>query len=119
MEYKTRKIIVPRNLNHSGTLFGGQALSWIDEEAAIYSACQMKSTKLVTAHMSEVDFVAPGHPGDIVEIGVETVKVGTTSLTVRCELRNMTTEKLIVVVEKIVFVNVDENLNPTPHGIKR
>jgi acyl-CoA hydrolase len=34
MEYKTRKLIRPEDLNSRGNRFGGTILKWIDEEAA-------------------------------------------------------------------------------------
>jgi acyl-CoA thioesterase YciA len=47
---------------------------------------------------------------------METVEFGRTSLTLRCDVRNRRTKKTITAVEKIVFVLVDENGVPTPHG---
>ena len=41
MEFRTRKIVMPAHLNGAGNLFGGQALAWIDEEAAVYAACRV------------------------------------------------------------------------------
>ena len=38
MEFRTRKLIKPEDLNAGGTLFGGQLLKWIYEEAAFYFA---------------------------------------------------------------------------------
>ena len=37
MNYHTRKWVRPEDLNANGTLFGGKLLSWIDDEAALYS----------------------------------------------------------------------------------
>ena len=115
----SRRIIKPSNLNGASTLFGGQALAWIDEEAAIFAACQMNTTSLVTKLMSQVDFKAPAHLGDIIEIGCDVVSVGTTSLTVSCVMRNKTTQQEILSVDKIVFVAVDENGRPIPHKAKK
>lgn len=117
MEYRTRKMIMPGHLNGAGSLFGGQALAWIDEEAAIFAACQLHSSRLVTKFMSAVDFRAPARQGDIVEIGTQLVDVGRTSITVACALRNKTTQDEIVKVDKIVFVHLDENGLPAPHGL--
>jgi acyl-CoA hydrolase len=67
--------------------------------------------------MSEINFVHSGELGDVIEIGMETVKFGTTSITVRCEVRTKFSEKTIITIEKIVFVHVDENGRPKAHGI--
>ena len=61
--------------------------------------------------------MAPANLGDVVEIGTETVRVGTTSITVRCAIRNKTTMKDIVVVDEIVFVNLDNAGKPITHRI--
>jgi acyl-CoA thioesterase YciA len=119
MEFRSRKIIMPSNLNGSSTLFGGQALAWIDEEAAVFAACTMNTTRLVTKLMSQVDFKAPAHLGDIIEIGCDVVHVGNTSVSVSCVMRNKTTQQEILSVDKIVFVSVDENGVPTPHKAKK
>ena len=116
MNYRTRKLIKPSDLNAKCTLFGGQILKWIDEEAAIFCVCQLGTSKIVTKLMSEINFVETGKLGDIVEIGCDVVKFGTTSITINCDVRNKTTKHSIVKIDKIVFVVVDENGKPTPHG---
>ena len=45
MQFYSRKIIKPQDLNNYGTLFGGAVLSWIDEEAAVFVACQLGKKK--------------------------------------------------------------------------
>lgn len=119
MNFKTRKLIKPEDLNTHGTLFGGKVLSWIDEEAAIFAMCQLNRKNVVTKAMSEIDFVSTAKNGDIAEIGCEFVSFGTTSITVSCEVRNKDTKKTIVKVDKIVFVCVDENGKSMPHGKKK
>lgn len=116
MNFRTRKLIKPEDLNTHGTLFGGKVLSWIDEEAAIFAMCQLNQKNIVTKAMSEIDFVSTAKNGDIAEIGCEFVSFGTTSITVSCEVRNKDTKKTIVKVDKIVFVCVGENGKSTPHG---
>lgn len=118
MEFRTRKLIMSGDLNGAGTLFGGRALAWIDEEAAVFAACQLKSGSIVTKFISAIDFKHPAYLGDIVEIGANLVSVGNTSITITCSIRNKTTLEEIVTVDKIVFVHVDENGIPTPHYYK-
>ena len=60
-----------------------------------------------------------GELGDNIEIGMQTVKFGTSSITVRCEVRTKFSKKTIVTIEKIVFVHVDENGRPKAHGITK
>lgn len=92
-------------------------MSWIDEECGIYSACQMKSHLIVTKLISEMNFLSPAFQGDVIEIGVETISIGRTSLTVACSVRNKETRKDIIRVERLVFVNVDESGKPLRHAL--
>ena len=117
MEFRTRKLIKPEDLNAGGTLFGGQLLKWIDEEAAIYAICQLETNCLVTKHIGEISFESPALKGDIVEFGLETKAVGRTSITVSCLVRNKATKKTICFADDVVFVKVDpETRQPTSHG---
>ena len=116
MDYRTRKLIKPEDLNSRGTLFGGQLLKWIDEEAAIFAICQLSSANIVTKAMSAINFVSTAAVGDIIEFGMELVKVGNTSITIGCDVRNKITKQSIVKIDEIVFVLLDENGKPTPHG---
>lgn len=117
MRFFSRKLIKPEDLNAHGTLFGGSVLSWIDEESAIYVTCQLNKGNIVTKYMSEINFVSSAGLGDIIEIGMETVKFGKSSITVRCEVRNKFSKDTIIKIDKIVFVHLDEEGNPTPHKI--
>lgn len=116
MRFHTRKWIKPGDLNPNGTLFGGRLLDWIDEEAALYAIIQLENQKTVTKYMSEIDFVSSAQQGDIVEIGIEAVKFGKASLTLKCEVRNKMTRKSIIKVDRIVMVSLDENGKAKPHG---
>lgn len=116
MNFHTRKWLRPEDLNANGSLFGGSLLKWIDEEAAIYAIVQLENPMVVTKFISEINFVSSAKQGDIIELGITAIHFGNTSLTMRCEVRNKITRKSILTIDKIVFVNVDENGNPTPHG---
>lgn len=116
MKFFTRKLIKPGDLNANNTLFGGQLLKWIDEEAGIYTMTKIDSTKVVTKFMSEINFVSSAKQADVIEIGLEFLAIGRTSITFRCEVRNLFSKKVIISIEKIVFVSVDENLKSLPHG---
>ncbi len=116
MRFHTRKWVKPEDLNANGTLFGGKVLAWIDEEAALYSIIQLENKRVVTKYMSEINFMSTALKGDIVEIGIDVVKFGKTSLTLNCEVRNKMTRETIVTVDNIIMVNLGANGNPKPHG---
>jgi acyl-CoA hydrolase len=115
MRFNTRKWVKPEDLNPNGTLFGGRLLAWIDEEAALYTVIQLENPKIVTKFMSEINFMASAKKGDIVEIGMEVIKYGKSSITMRCEVRNKMTRETILTVDNMVMVNLGEDGKPTSH----
>ena len=116
MKFFTRKLIKPGDLNANNTLFGGQLLKWIDEEAGIYAMTKLDSARVVTKFISEIDFVSSAKQADVIEIGLDFISIGRTSITFRCQVRNLFSKKIIIAIERIVFVNVDPQLKPQPHG---
>ncbi|MXV39208.1 acyl-CoA thioesterase [Flavobacteriaceae bacterium Ap0902] len=116
MNFHTRKWIKPEDLNPNRSLFGGRLLQWIDEEAALYSIIQLENPRCVTAYMSEIKFVSSASEGDIIEIGIKPVKFGTTSLTLKCEVRNKMTHKTIITIDQIIMVSLGEDGKPQAHG---
>ncbi|ROH99621.1 acyl-CoA thioesterase [Chryseobacterium daecheongense] len=116
MNYHTRKWVKPEDLNPNHSLFGGRLLQWIDEEAALYTIIQLENTRVVTKFISEINFVSSAKQGDIIEIGIEVVHFGSTSITLKCDVRNKMTRQTIITVDKIVMVNLGEDGNPAPHG---
>lgn len=116
MNFHTRKWVKPEDLNPNGTLFGGTLLRWIDEEAVIYAIVQLSNPHVVTKYISEINFVSSARQGDIIELGIIATHFGTTSITLACEVRNKITRKTILSIDKLVFVNLDENGTPVPHG---
>lgn len=116
MRFHTRKWVKPEDLNANETLFGGKVLAWLDEEAALYSIIQLENKRVVTKYMSEINFMSTAKQGDIIEIGIEVVKFGKTSLTLNCEVRNKMTHETIVTVDNIIMVNLGPDGKPMPHG---
>ncbi len=116
MRFHTRKWVKPEDLNPNGTLFGGQLLAWIDEEAALYTIIQLENSKIVTKYISEINFMASARQGDIIEIGIGVTKFGKSSMTLRCEARNKMTRETILTVDNIIMVNLGDDGKPKPHG---
>lgn len=116
MNFHTRKWVKPEDLNPNRTLFGGSLLRWIEEEAAIYAIVQLDNDRVVTKYISQIYFVSSAKQGDIIEMGITATKFGRTSITLCCEVRNKITRKSILTTDKLVFVNMDREVNPSPHG---
>lgn len=116
IEFTTRKWVRPEDLNANGSLFGGSLLKWIDEEATIYAILQLGNPRVVTKIISEINFVSSALQGDLIEMGLIATKFGTSSITMRAEVRNMVTQKNILTVDHIVFVSLGRDGKPLAHG---
>jgi acyl-CoA thioesterase YciA len=77
-----RRVMMPRDTNAFGTIFGGVILAEIDLAAAV-EAHRHHGGRLVTVAMDGVVFRAPVHVGDCVSFFTETVRIGTTSIRVK------------------------------------
>ena len=111
-----RVIMMPRDTNPMGTIFGGLILSYIDQAGAVEARKQTSKT-LVTVAMHEVKFIAPVFVGDLVSFYTETVKIGTTSLTVRVTVeaqRAMRRKRVRVTQAEVVYVAIDGPGKPVP-----
>jgi len=110
-----RVVMMPRDTNPLGTIFGGLILSYIDQAGAI-QAHQHSLKKLVTVAMHEVKFIAPVFVGDLVSFYTETVKIGTTSITVRVTVdarRSRAPHDTVRVTQaEVVYVAVEEPGKP-------
>ncbi|MCB0328227.1 MAG: hypothetical protein KDD70_01150 [Bdellovibrionales bacterium] len=110
-----RMVMMPRDTNHLGSIFGGHILSLIDQ-AAGYEARRNASKKFVTKVMREVEFIAPVFVGDFVSFYTETTRVGNTSVTISVDVvalrgADCVTEEQVTTAE-VVMVAVDEKGKP-------
>lgn len=116
MNFHTRKWVKPEDLNPNGTLFGGRLLEWIDEEAALYTIVQLENRSIVTKFISEINFINAPVQGDIIEMGIAVVAFGNTSITLRCEVRNIISREKVLEIDKIIMVNLGPDGKPGAHG---
>jgi acyl-CoA thioesterase YciA len=112
-----RVIMMPRDTNPMGTIFGGLILSYIDQAGAV-EARKHTARAFCTVAMHEVKFIAPVFVGDLVSFYTETVKIGTTSITVRvtvdAQRRDPDQTKVRVTQAEVVYVAVDGPGKPIP-----
>jgi acyl-CoA thioesterase YciA len=112
-----RVMMMPKDTNSVGTIFGGIILSHIDL-AGVVEAQRYAPGRFVTVAIREVEFHAPVFVGDLVSFFTETVRCGTTSVTVKITVeveRKHGTERGIKVTEaEVVYVHVDDRSRPIP-----
>ena len=111
-----RVLMMPRDTNVHGTLFGGLLLSHIAQAGAVH-ARQMGCRRVVTIAMDAVEFKLPVYVGDVVSFYCRTLRVGRTSVTVQVDvwaLRHDDADTVWVTEARVTYVNVDEHRRPVP-----
>jgi len=111
-------LLLPKDTNAMGTIFGGVILSHVDLASAV-EARKAAPHRYVTKAMREVEFHEPVFLGDIVNFFTETVRVGRTSITVKVTVEaerwgGGEGERVMVTQAEVVLVAVDEQGRPTP-----
>jgi acyl-CoA hydrolase len=114
-ETRVFKTVFPNNTNHYDTLFGGTALSMMDEVAFI-AATRFTRLRCVTVSSDRIDFTHPIPAGTIIELVGTVVEVGNTSMKVQVDIfveqmYEQGREK--AVSGRFTFVALDENNKPT------
>ena len=80
-EPSIRVLMLPKDTNEHGTIFGGAILSHLDLAAAV-EAGRHTDHSFVTVALREVKFEEPVHVGDTVSFYTRLEKLGRTSLTI-------------------------------------
>ncbi len=107
-------IVMPEQLNHRGTMFGGVALSMMDR-AAFVAATRHSRQTVVTVGVNDVDYVAPVGLGEIVEIVAEIISTGRTSMKIRVTMVAevlVTGERRLCGTGSFTFVAIGPNDRP-------
>jgi uncharacterized protein (TIGR00369 family) len=112
-ETRLQDIVFPNHTNHLGTLFGGQALAWMDK-AAFLAGYREAGGTVVTARSERIDFIAPIRQGDIVDVVARVERIGRTSLTVAVELWRASGQPACCARGAFVMIAVDERGRPRP-----
>jgi acyl-CoA hydrolase len=110
------KIVMPGQTNALGTLFGGVALSLMDEAASIVAIRHARS-QVVTAHLQSVDFKAPVRLGEAVVVTATLRSVGRTSMRMAVEMQGenlVTGERRLCTQAEVVMVALDVEGKPRP-----
>jgi acyl-CoA thioesterase YciA len=111
-------LLLPKDTNALGTIFGGVILSHVDLASAV-EARKVAAHRYVTKAMREVEFHEPVFLGDIVNFFTKTVSIGRTSITVKVSVEAERWgaghgERVKVTEAEVVLVAVDEGGRPTP-----
>lgn len=113
-ETRQCKAIFPNTLNANETLFGGQAMQWMDEVAYI-TATRFTRQRMFTIHTGNIKFLKAIEAGSIVEIVGSIEEAGAVKLHVRVEIfveEMYGTSREKAIEGTFVFASLDENKRP-------
>jgi acyl-CoA thioesterase YciA len=112
-----RVVMMTRDTNAEGTIFGGVILSLIDQ-AAYVEAVRQSHRRFVTVAMDKIVFHEPVFVGDVLSLYADAVRVGRSSLTIHvrvCARRRDVPEQVVNVTEaQVVFVAIGDDGKPAP-----
>ncbi len=111
-----RIVMMPRDTNQYGTIFGGVILSYIDQ-AGFIEARRHGQHRWVTVSIEAVEFRAPVFTGDVVSLLTRTESTGSTSVKVRVRVdaeRYDTGDTLTVTEARLTMVSVNAQGRPIP-----
>jgi acyl-CoA thioesterase YciA len=107
-----RLTMMPRDTNAHGTVFGGVILSYIDVAGGVEAVRHTRHDRFVTVAMKEVIFHEPVFMGDLVSFYAETLRVGSTSITihivVEAERFGSQGQKVKVTEAEVTYVAINQ-----------
>jgi acyl-CoA hydrolase len=106
---ETHRLVLPGDLNHYGSLFGGRLLAWIDEAAWIAASAEFPHCQFVTIGMDKIEFRHGVEDGTILRIHCERTNKGRTSITYKVSVTDVKNAPEIPIFQtKVTFVSVND-----------
>jgi acyl-CoA thioesterase YciA len=108
-----KAVMMPRDTNHLGTIFGGVLLSHIDQAGAVGALAEIQRQDwppraLVTVAMNAVEFHEPVFVGDVVSFWTRVMRLGTTSITMHVSVEAERQGQTLRLTEaEVVYVAID------------
>jgi len=108
-------VMMPRDTNPFGTIFGGVILSYIDQAGAIGARREVvraggQPPVLVTVALNRVEFHQPVLVGDVIRFLTRVLRIGRTSITTQVNVEVDRNKEVLQVTEaEVVYVGIDPN----------
>ena len=114
-------VMMPRDTNPLGSIFGGVILSYLDQAGALGARREVicrggEPPYVVTVALNRVEFKKPVLVGDVVRFLTRPVRLGRTSITVNVVVEAERGMEVLQVTEaEVVYVGIDaESRRPKP-----
>jgi len=106
---ETYRLVLPGDLNHYGSLFGGRLLAWVDEAAWIAASAEFPHCQFVTIAMDKIEFRHGVGDGTILRINCERTKKGRTSVTYEVLVTDVKNAPQVAIFQtNVTFVSVND-----------
>ena len=108
-----KAVMMPRDTNPHGTIFGGVLLSYIDQAGAVGARHQMRQAgwpdrPTVTVGINSVEFHQPVYVGDVVSFLTSVIRVGRTSITMHLTVEAEREGRVVKLTEaEVTYVAVE------------
>lgn len=112
---RQNRVVFSKHLNSNGTLFGGEAMQWLDEVALI-TATRYTRQRMVTVKIEQVSFLKPILPNSILDITGRIVKINHVKIFMKVEVysEDMFSQYREKVMEAdFIFAACNNDLSPT------
>jgi acyl-CoA thioesterase YciA len=113
-----RVMMMPRDTNAHGTIFGGVILSYLDQAGAIQARKVGGVHRVVTVALDKVVFKQPVFVGDVLSFYTEEISRGRTSMRIRVSVEaerfEPPCERVPVTTADITYVAIGEDRMPQP-----
>ena len=107
-----KAVMMPRDTNPYGTIFGGVLLSHIDLAGAVGARHAIRQhgwpdRPTVTVAMNRVEFLEPVEVGDVVSFYTRVIRIGRTSITMHVSVETERDEQVVGLTEaEVTYVAV-------------
>jgi acyl-CoA thioesterase YciA len=106
-------VMMPRDVNPHGTIFGGVLLAYVDQAGAIGAINEVvkaggRPPSVVTVALNKVEFRQAVLVGDLVRFLTTLVRIGRTSITMNVRVEALRAGQTLHVTDaEVVYVGVD------------
>ncbi len=109
------RVIFSKHLNSNGTLFGGEAMQWLDEVALI-TATRHTRQRMITVKIDNIRFLKPIFPNSILDITGRIVKTNHVKIFIKVEVHSedmFSQQSEKVMDADFIFAACNSDLSPT------
>lgn len=117
MQLVSTHTVMTSDIGVNDNLFGGQMLSWLDEDACAFAVQYIHNPYILTLKFSDCIFHRPAKLNNLIMVYCEVTHVGRTSITVSVEARRKDVvhcQEELICSTSVIMVQIDKEGKPFP-----